>query len=243
MQNVEERPANPPAHSKRVTYELRESEVQQPARDRPLAGSYGPAGRPGRDRDAPQPAAAADRPERTQYSRTTVVERKAADPVRASATPPPANNAEKKYEREVFESRVVEETRSRSRSRNPTDLDRSANRSRVLENRSGSKELLTTPSKRARPEPRAELLRSEVVRTGEAFPRAREIPAAEIVTEEYVSKRTTFLGAGNQDSKAPLTFDRNPSKTDNYSSASRHVEMSYSSKKERSPEWSKASKY
>lgn len=224
-----------------MTYEVRENEV--PARsERPLVGSYGAAGRNGRERDAPQSASAIDRPERTQYSRTTVIERKAAEPLRASATPPPANT-EKKYEREVFESRVVDDTRSRSRSRNPTDIDRSANRTRPADNRSGSKELLTTPSKRTRPEPRADLVRSEVVRTSEAYPRAREIPAAEIVTEEYVSKRTTFLGAGSQDSKAPLTFDRNPSKADNYSSASRHVEMSYSSKKERSPEWSKASKY
>ncbi len=232
VQNVEERPATATAtaYNRRSNYEVRESEVQV-TRDRPLAGSYTAAARNGRERDAPLP-------ERTQYSRTTVIERKAGDPVRPAMTPPPAN-AEKKYEREVFESRVVEENRSRSRSRNPTDLDRSANRSRVGENRSGSKEQLTTPSKRARPD----LVRSEVLRASEPYTRPREIPAAEIVTEEYVSKRTTFLGNGNADSKAPLTFDRNPPKADNYSSNSRHVEMSYSSKKERSPEWSKASKF
>ena len=247
VQNVEERPANPAAYNKRSNYEVRESEIvasrDRPLRaEQPLAGSYAAAGRNGREREAPLVSAGNDRPERSQYTRTTVVERKAGEPLRASVTPPPAN-LEKKYEREIFESRLVDEPRSRSRSRNPTDIDRSTNRNRVGDNRSGSKEPIVTPSKRVRPEPRSEVVRSEVVRTTEPYARPREIPAAEIVTEEFVSKRTTFMGTGNQDSKAPLTFERNLSKTDNYSSANRHVEMSYSSKKERSPEWSKASKY
>lgn len=185
-----------------------------------------------------------DRPERTQYTKTTIVERKSGvEGLRHGATPPPV---ERKRDREGTDSK------SRSRSRNPkpttSDLDRSAAR-RTGEGRSGSKERTeVTPTKRSRPEPAARL-QSSAVRGADGYV-PRERPTAEIVTEEYVSKRTTVVSPPETKVGAyqSSTYERPAigARTDGYntnSSGNRHVEMTYSSKKERSPEWSKANKY